>query len=76
MDKYILQITLLLDNDFGSWGFRNESTVMHRIYEYRWSNNPTRLEMKGRKCVGLKPLKNGVACFYIFNVKKLHEFIP
>ena len=35
MDKYVLQITLLLDNDFENWGFRNKSTVMRRIYEYR-----------------------------------------
>ena len=30
---------------------------MHRIYEYKWGNNPKRLEMKGRRCVLLKSLK-------------------
>jgi hypothetical protein len=34
---------------------------MRRIYEYRWGNNPKRLEMKGRKCVLLKSLKMGSA---------------
>jgi hypothetical protein len=34
---------------------------MHRIYEYRWGNNPKRLKMKGRKCVLLKSLKMGSA---------------
>lgn len=31
--------------------------MMHRIYEYKWGNNPKRLEMKGRRCVLLKSLK-------------------
>lgn len=35
--------------------------VMSRIYEYRWGNNPKRLEMKGRKCVLLKSLRMGSA---------------
>jgi hypothetical protein len=30
---------------------------MRRIYEYRWGNNPKRLQMKGRRCVLLKSLK-------------------
>ena len=31
--------------------------MRHRIYEYKWGNNPKRLEMKGRRCVLLKSLK-------------------
>ena len=31
--------------------------MMHRLYEYKWGNNPKRLEMKGRRCVLLKSLK-------------------
>jgi hypothetical protein len=30
---------------------------MRRVYEYKWGNNPKRLEMKGRRCVLLKSLK-------------------